>query len=208
LRRRAVGAAVPRALEGCGHYNRGVSRSKGKAVTTSLVLTVIGSDRPGIVNALSDVAQRFGANWVASRMANLAGQFAGIVHFEVPDENAEGLAHAFRELASSGLDVVIATGDLRAAPAGQRIVRLELVGNDRPGIVRDLSGRLAKRGVSIEELHTEVLSAAMSAGQLFKVKAILSVPSGLADDELKRELEALASDIMVDIELDEDAGSA
>lgn len=172
-------------------------------MSTSLVLTVIGSDRPGIVSVLSDVAQRFGANWVASRMANLAGQFAGIVHFEVPDENAEALAHAFRELASSGLDVVIATGDLRAAPAGQRIVRLELVGNDRPGIVRDLSGRLAKRGVSIEELHTEVLSAAMSAGQLFKVKAHLSVPMGMADDELKRELEALAADIMVDIELDE-----
>jgi len=176
-------------------------------VSTSLVLTVIGSDRPGIVSLLSDVAQRFGANWVASRMANLAGQFAGIVHFEVPDENAESLANAFRGLASSGLDVVIATGDLSAAPAGQRIVRLELVGNDHPGIVRDLSGRLAKRGVSIQELHTEVLSAAMSAGLLFKVKAILSVPSGLADDELKRELEALASDIMVDIEIDEGASS-
>ena len=132
-------------------------------MTTSLVLTVIGSDRPGIVNLLSDVAQRFGANWAGSRMASLAGQFAGIVHFEVPDQNAEPLAGALRGLVSSGLHIVIAIGDSSAAPAGQRIVRLELVGNDRPGIVRDLSGRLARRGVSIEELHTEVVSAAMSA---------------------------------------------
>jgi glycine cleavage system regulatory protein len=106
-------------------------------VTTSLVLTVIGSDHPGIVNLLSDVAQRFGANWAGSRMATLAGQFAGMVHFEVPDQSAESLASALRGLVSSGLHVVIVMGDSSAAPAGQRIVRLELVGNDLPGIVRE-----------------------------------------------------------------------
>ncbi len=168
----------------------------------SLVLTVIGSDRPGIVNVLSDVAQSFGANWVGSRMASLAGQFAGIVHLEVPDQNAESIASALRGLVSSGLHVVIAMGDSSVVPAAQRSVRLELVGNDRPGIVRDLSGRLARRGVSIEELHTEVVSAAMSAGHLFRVKALLAVPEALGNDDLKRELEALATEMMVDIELD------
>ena len=177
-------------------------------MTTSLVLTVIGSDHPGIVNLLSDVAQRFGANWAGSRMASLAGQFAGMVHFEVPDQSAESLASALRGLVSSGLHVVIVMGDSSAAPAGQRIVRLELVGNDRPGIVRDLSGNLARRGVSIEELHTEVVSAAMSADQLFKVKALLAVPEALADEELKRELEALATEMMVDIDLEAHASGA
>src|SRR5512135_2622268 len=161
-------------------------------------MTVIGSDHPGIVSLLSDAAQRFGANWVGSRMASLAGQFAGIVHLEVPAQNAESLASALRELASSGLHVVIAMGDSSAALAGQRLVRLELVGNDRPGIVRDLSGRLARRGVSIEELHTEVVSAAMSAGQLFRVKALLAVPEALSNDDLKGELEASATEMMVD----------
>ena len=171
-------------------------------MTTSLVMTVIGSDHPGIVNVLSDVAQRFGANWVGSRMASLAGQFAGIVHLEVPEQNAESLASALRGLASSGLHVVIEMGDSSAALAGQRLVRLELLGNDRPGILRDLSGRLARRGVSIEELHTEVVSAAMSAGQLFRVKALLAVPKALSNDDLKYELEASATEMMVDIELD------
>jgi glycine cleavage system regulatory protein len=73
-------------------------------------------------------------------MASLAGQFAGIVHLEVPAQSAESLASALRGLASSGLQVVIAMGDSSAALAGRRLVRLELVGNDRPGIVRDLSG--------------------------------------------------------------------
>jgi glycine cleavage system regulatory protein len=85
------------------------------------------------------------------------------------------------------------------------MIKLELVGHDRPGIVRELSGRLAKRGVSIDELHTEIASAAMSAEHLFKVKALLTVPDTLADDELKRELEALANEMMVDIEVGEPA---
>jgi methionyl-tRNA formyltransferase len=171
-------------------------------VSKSLVLTVIGKDRPGIVNRLSDVAQRFGANWAGSRMAGLAGQFAGIVHFQVPDEKLEPLATALRGLGSADLVVVIAEGDAGAEPAPHRIVRLELVGNDRPGIVRDLSGCLASRGVSIEELHTEFVSAPMSADPLFKVNALLAVPAGLPDVELKRDLEALATEMMVDVELE------
>ena len=169
---------------------------------TSLVVTVIGTDRPGIVNLLSDAAQRFGANWAASRMASLAGQFAGIVHFEVSDREAELLASTLRGLTSSDLQFVIAKGETEAATGSRRLVRLELVGHDRPGIVWELSGCLARRGVSIEELQTEIASAAMSAERLFKVKALLQIPEGLTNEELRCELEALANEMMVDIEVE------
>ena len=172
----------------------------------SLVLTVIGNDRPGIVNQVSDVARKFDANWAGSRMASLAGQFAGIVHFQVPDENVDPLTQAFRSLDSSGLHVFVTIADAAAAPAAQRIVRLELVGNDRPGIVRDLSGALVRCGVSIEELHTEFVSAPMSADPLFKVNALLAVPATLSDAALKHELETLATELMVDFELEPHGG--
>ena len=177
-------------------------------MATSLVLTVIGPDRPGIVSALSDAGKRFGANWAGSRMASLAGQFAGIVHFEVPDGNAAALAAELRGLSTQGLQVVIAEGAAKPGPAGQRTVRLDLVGNDRPGIVRELSAALARRGVSIVELETSVVSAPMSADRLFEVDALLAVPGTLADDELKRELEALATEMMVDVELDAPGAAA
>ena len=175
-------------------------------MTTSLVVTVIGPDRPGIVNLLSDVAQRFGANWAGSRMANLAGQFAGMVHFEVSDEEADALDTALGALESSGLRVVIARSKTGAAAPVRRRVRLELVGHDRPGIIRDLSGSLAQSGVSIEELETHVASAAMSGENLFKVKALLAVPADLPNAELQRGLEALANEMMVDLDLGEPAG--
>jgi glycine cleavage system regulatory protein len=55
--------------------------------------------------------------------------------------------------------------------------------------------------VSIEELETQVSSAAMAGGNLFKVKALLAVPASLSDAELRRGLEALANEMMVDVEL-------
>ena len=178
-------------------------------MTKSLVVTVVGADRPGLVSLLSDRARGFGANWAASRMASLAGQFAGMVHFEVSAENAEPLATALRGLESSGLRVVIATSDATTPVAADlRMVKLELVGQDRPGIVRDLSTRLAELGVSIQELHTEIVSAAMSAEHLFKVKALLVVPDALANDTLQMGLETLANELMVDIVLDDDAAGA
>ena len=175
-------------------------------MTTSLVVTAIGPDRPGIVKEISDVAQRFGASWAGSRMANLAGQFAGMVHFEVPDEHAGDLADALGTLESQGLRIVIARSKGGVAATVRRRVRLELVGHDRPGIVRDLSGSLAQRGVSIEELETQVASAAMSGEHLFKVKAVLAVPEELTNADLQRGLESLANEMMVDLELGEPAG--
>ena len=174
---------------------------EGKSVGTSLIVTAIGADRPGIVSMLSDRAQGFGANWAGSRMANLAGQFAGMVHFEVPAPNAEPLAQALRGLEASGLRVVIAKVETPPAPAGRRMVRLELAGLDRPGIVRDLSRRLAEQGVSIDDLHTEIVGASSSGEHLFKVKALLVVPESLSNETLRRSLDALANELMLDIGL-------
>ena len=177
-------------------------------MTTSLVVTVIGADRPGIVREMSDRAREFGANWAESRMASLAGQFAGIVPLEVPEANAEPLAKALSMLDTSGLRVVVARSEARQPLRGRRSVALELVGHDRPGIMRDFSSRLAEQGVSIDELHTEIVSAAMSAERLFKVKAVLIVPDALADDNLRNALEALANEMMVDIALGDHAADA
>lgn len=187
---------------------RTVSLSDERTPATSLVVTAIGTDRPGIVSLLSDRARGFGANWAGSRMASLAGQFAGMVRFEVSVENAEPLATALRGLESAELRLVIALSEATPVPAGRRIVKLDLVGPDRPGIIRDLSKNLAERGVSIEELHTEIVSGATSAEHVFQVKALLVVPEALANDELQRMLEALASEMMVDIALGEHAAGA
>ena len=134
-------------------------------------------------------------------MATLAGQFAGIVHFQVPAESSAALARALRELESTGLNVQVASGAGQVAGAPAVLIALELVGQDRPGIVRDVSRSVAELGVSIVELTTEVTSAAMSGEHLFNATALLQVPPNVAIDDLQRVLESIANELMVDVQL-------
>jgi len=168
----------------------------------ALTVTLYGDDRPGIVRRLSERAREFGASWTGSRMANLGGRFAGIVHFEVPAESADALSDALRRLQSTGLHVVVDKTVFPAGPAGRRLVLLEIQGPDRPGIVHEMSQSLADRGVSIEQLHTEVVGDA-SAQHTFKVRALLLAPETLSNAELRRGLESLTSEMKVDIDIGE-----
>lgn len=169
--------------------------------STSLVVTVMGADRPGIVRQLSDRAERFGANWAASRLSHLAGEFAGMVHFEVPRENADALAEALRGLESAGLRLVIARSESAELPGGLRGVALDLIGEDRVGIVAKLTRILAEAGVSIEHMHTEIVGGQAPGKNTFKVAAHLLVPRAMSSDELRVRLEALGREMMVDFAL-------
>ena len=173
------------------------------ATTTSLVVSIVGPDRHGIVSLLADRAQRYGANWAASRMTRLASEFAGTVHFEVPRENVDAFEAALRQMASTGLQVVIARSDGAVVPPTLRSVELELVGDDRVGIVSKVTKILSERGVSIESLHTEIIRSGVSGSQIFKIGAHLLVPAKLSVEDLRQELGALASEMMVDIALGE-----
>ncbi len=187
---------------------RQVSLTEARSPLTSVVVTAIGADRPGIVSQLAERAREFSANWAGSRMTNLAGQFAGIVQFEVAAENAEALVTALRGLEFSGLRVAATKCEAKPAPPGARMVKLELAGPDRPGIVSDLSRNLAARGVSIEDLHTEIVGNGQASGHVFKVRALLAVPDAISSAALQHDLEALAAEMVVDIALGEQSANA
>jgi glycine cleavage system regulatory protein len=167
-----------------------------------LVLTLIGPDRPGLVEAVADPIAAHGGNWVESRMAHLAGQFAGILRVEVADDRAAALAEALRRLDTRGLHVNVQRGP-RPAPAHRRALVVDLVGLDRPGMVLEVSRVLAERGVNIEELVTDRSPAPMSAELLFRSRARVNVPEGLDASELRARLEKLAQDLMVQVTLAE-----
>ena len=167
---------------------------------THLVLTVIGRDRPGLVNAVSEIVAAGGGNWLDTRMASLAGQFAGILLVEVARDKADALVAALRRLDAQGLRVMIERSDA-AAPAHARKLTLDLLGLDRPGIVREISRVLASRQVSIAELETEQVSGSFSGEAMFKARAQLEMPDNLDADDLRDALEGIASELMVDLNL-------
>lgn len=172
----------------------------------SLVLTAIGPDQPGLVEALSGVVADHGGSWEHSRMARLAGFFAGILEVRVPTDAADDLVAALQALGERGLKVTVEDATAAAESAPYRVLELDLVGQNRPGIIREISAALTTAGVNVIELETSCSSAPMSGETLFNVAAVLHHPSDRAVDELREVLEKIAGDLMVDISLDEAAG--
>jgi glycine cleavage system regulatory protein len=168
----------------------------------SLVVTVIGKDRPGLVESVSAVVEAHGGSWVESRMSRLAGEFAGILRVSVPAERAEGLSYALEGLKVGGLRLVVERG-FEETPDEGHVILLDLVGSDRPGIVHAISEALAARGVNVDELNTECDGAPWSGDTLFKATARLRAPKTLDLHQLRESLEAIASDLMVDISIGE-----
>ena len=173
-----------------------------------LVLTFVGDDRPGLVNAISDRVAACGATWLESRSAELAGKFAGILLVSVPDEKLAELESSLLRLETAGLHVTIEPGAAVAAEKPSRLVKLDILGNERPGIVRDVTKTLTDLGVNIEEFSSGLESAPFSGVEMFRASACLRAPDGLALEDLRKALERLAAEIMVDLTVGEDGAKA
>lgn len=165
-----------------------------------LVLTVIAPDKPGLVEKLAQCVAGHGGNWLESRMSRMAGQFAGILRVAVPAEAYDELVQALQALTAQGIRVVVAESGIEPSCTWKPI-HLDLVGNDRPGIVRDITRLLSELGINLERFTTEVAPAPMSSEPLFHAEALLAVPLGLTLDTLQTRLEALADDLMVELKL-------
>lgn len=172
-------------------------------MASSLVLTAIGPDQPGLVEALSAVVAAHGGSWESSRMAHLAGQFAGILEVRVPEDRTAALFKALHGLESRGLRVIVEDARTDVVAEAHRVLQLELVGQDRPGIIREVSSALSAAGVNVVELSTGCSSAPMSGETLFSATALLHHPETRGIEELRETLEKIAGNLMVDITLDE-----
>lgn len=159
----------------------------------------IGDDRPGLTQSLADAIAEAEGNWLESHFATLGGKYVGSVRVELPTQKLPELEAAAKGMDASGFHVSIVPTEAAPAAAGQPL-RFELVGKDRPGIVREVSTALASLGVSIGELETGTEEGAMFGGTLFRAKARVIVPNGTDLDDVRHALENISGEIMVDIE--------
>lgn len=165
-----------------------------------LVITVFAPDKAGQVERIAQCIAEHGGNWLESRMSRMAGQFAGILRVGVPAEAHDELIAALHGLAPDGIRVLIAESGIEQSCTWKPIA-MDLVGNDRPGIVRDITRVLTEQGVNLERLVTDVRPAPMSNEPLFHAEAILAVPLTLSLEVLQARLETLANELMVGLEL-------
>jgi len=167
-------------------------------MTIPLILTVISADKPGLVESLAQVITRHGGNWLDSRMARMAGQFAGILRVDVPAAEVDALRTELENMSSGGMNIQLAVSG-QADDQPLATLMLSLVGNDRPGIVHEVSAVLARHGVNVEQLETSCEPAPMSADLLFRANARLGLLPQTDANALRADLENLADDLMVEL---------
>lgn len=166
-------------------------------MTQHLVLTVIGDERSGLVEALSSVIAVHHGNWSESRMAHLADKFAGIVTVEVSKQDEQALITALEGLSSVGLRVTV---DQATSPKREgEIVVLSVMGNDRTGIVHEVAQALSHLGTNVIDFNSDCEPAPMSSEMLFKAELEVILPGHLSLAALEEAVEGISSDLVVDV---------
>ena len=168
--------------------------------TSSIVFTFIGIDEPGLVEKLSRTVSENGGNWLESNMSQLAGQFAGITRVQIDSASSETLRSALLALNSDKLTVVVQIGSESAGSATTHH-SLHVIGNDRPGVVREITAALSVRGINVVKMHTSLTSAPMTAEALFEATAQIAIGYDVDMLELQESLDDIARDLAVDIVL-------
>ncbi len=168
-------------------------------MTKTVVITLIGDDRPGIVESIASIVVEHQGDWIESHMANLSGKFAGILRVNLPESEYETFTSDLKSK-TEGLNIAFEAASMETEPG--RAYKLDLLGQDQPGIIYRISSALANNGATVQEMESEVIDASMSGEKLFKASIKICLAEGHDIDQLGRVLEDLANELIVDIELE------
>jgi glycine cleavage system regulatory protein len=173
---------------------------------TSYIVSFIGDDRPGLVEALSSVIESAGGNWQESRLSQLGGKFAGLVLITLPQGSDSMLEVELKALSASGLSVRVSPTQATVPLEAARRIALSVVGPDRPGIVLEISRALASRAFNVVKMDSEVVSAPMSAEPLFQALIHADIAPEARLEELSDALDDIGNEMALDIDLEEIQG--
>ncbi len=169
-----------------------------------LVLSILSDDKPGVVEALAQTISDHKGNWLESRMSHLAGKFAGILQINVPEDQMTRLEQSLTALKGShGIDVAASVATESDADTDIKTLQFSLMGNDRPGIIRELSQAFASHHINLDELQTNCSSMPWSGDPMFTAHGLLHIPVSVDLDHLSDQLDEISDELGVDIELGE-----
>lgn len=176
-------------------------------MANTIILTVIGSDRPGLVDDLATMVNKHGGNWLESRMTRLSSNFAGIVRVSVPEANHKALEGDIQSLGCANCQLIIEQEIKAGSDETLRELSLEIIGPDHPGIVQDISHALAEKKIGINEISTDCQDGAMSSERIFSAEINIAIPTSMPVDSIREQLEELANQLFVDITMDDLQGT-
>ena len=165
----------------------------------NLILTILGPDRTAIVDSLSSTVAEHGGSWQASQMARLSGHFAGLVQITCLNEKADALTTALESLSSAELQISVAREE-SASNEERSSYHLDVLGNDRPGILSEVTRALRTLEANIVEMETRLEPAPESGHGIFRTLATVTLAKTADPSELSQALEELSPDLQVSLE--------
>ena len=171
-------------------------------MSARVILVVSGSDRPGLTRALAEAVHAAGGNWLESHLSRLGGKYVGSVLVELAAAALPALEAEVRKVdgqgASGGLNVSLVLAEPAELAEPGPSLTIDLLGQDRPGIVREVTTVLAVLAVNIASLTTGTENGAWSGELLFRARVVVTLPDGLTRDTVQAALEAISGELMVD----------
>ena len=166
----------------------------------NLVLTVTGPDLPGMEEALTQAVSRHKAHWLSSRMAHMAGRFASILFISVAPDQLDGLTEDLSALKGDGIQVQFeSVNHVNAIPHPESHLLMNLIADDAPELIMDVSRLLVEQHIRISELHTDTLPAPYTGEHLQTIQAHLRAPAGTDVEQVRERIEALSPELMLDL---------
>ncbi|NMH60491.1 glycine cleavage system protein R [Alteromonas ponticola] len=162
----------------------------------SLIITVIGKDKPGIVDAIAKKVYQQNGNWLSSSFAHMAGMFTGFVEVQVSEDSMDELVTAVGKIPDLDVHSIAVT----TSPTELRnTLTIDVMGNDKPGIVQELTGIFNQFNLNIVSFESRCESAPAWGSLMFKARAVIAVPDDFDEAALQSALENRSNDLVVDI---------
>ena len=166
----------------------------------NVIITVVGKDQPGLVDTISTHVLALKGNWLTSNLSKMAGQFAGIIQVALPAENVAKLQHKLTSIPQ--LQCVVKLDEEQASEAETSYLTIDVMGNDKPGIVQEITSSLAAANASVVKMQTSCEAAPNWGGELFKAHITVATCKTVDVDEIAQRLEAIANDLVVELQLE------
>jgi glycine cleavage system transcriptional repressor len=175
-------------------------------------LSAIGADRPGIVADLAELIYECDCNLEDSSMTILGSEFAVLLLLTGEgDDSVDRLSAACKRLEwEKRLTVFFRPLDGEPVPykASQRASTwtLQAVGVDKAGIVAKVARCLADHEINVRELSTQSRPEPGTGTPIYTMRMLLDVPATAHAKILRDQLDAIASDLHIDLTLQSNEG--
>lgn len=157
-------------------------------MNTYLVISAIGTDKPGLIDKLSEQALTQGCNILDTRMTVLGGEFALLMMVGGTEDALTKLEPELHRCSESlGLTLVLKKTSPRALDQRSLPYHVDIVAMDNPGIVHEIASFFSNKSINIEEMETNTYAAAHTGTPMFALEMLVYIPANVAIGALKEE---------------------